>query len=110
MDNYLFGSGRIDEIVNIESFGDVSLGSILSLDQLTISRGSDLSADDKSAYSVSDDGVYLLLTMSLDVSETVDAFISQTSVSGLAGVIKATLPDRIYFSAATDMRAVKCGI
>ena len=110
MDNYLFGSGRIDEIVNIESFGDVSLGSILSLDQLTISRGSDLSADDKSAYSVSDDGVYLLLTMSLDVSETVDAFISQTSVSGLAGVIKATLPDRIYFSAATDMSDISYGI
>ncbi|HIW02917.1 MAG TPA: hypothetical protein H9892_06215 [Candidatus Protoclostridium stercorigallinarum] len=129
LDDYLLSSGKIDELVDLseiaeepsvsEALDGVKVSELISLDQVTITKGSDMSESDKTAYGAEDGDVYMVLTMSLDVGKTVRDVLADMKVdtgdmtlnfSALADSVAASLPATLYFTAAADMSDADAGI
>lgn len=113
-DGYLFKSGRIDDMTESlgasSALGDLKLSEVLSLDQVIVANGSELSEEDRTAYGLSESGVYLMLTMSMDVRTTVRELVANAGQSALAGIIAASLPAQVSVTAAADLADASAGI
>lgn len=104
-------SGRMDEMFDLgEDFGDIKLSDLISLGSLTVTRGSDMDEEDKQAYGMTDDGVYLMLSVSVNVRTVVRQSISSQGVGGLAGIVIACVPEKVNATASVNLRNINDGI
>lgn len=104
-------SGSMDKMFALgDSFGDLKLSDLISLSRLTITRGSDMDEEDKQAYGMTDDGVYLMLSVSVNVRTVVRQSISSQGVGGLAGIVIACVPEKVNATASVNLRNINDGI
>ncbi len=99
-------NGRLDELAGstFENYiGDTPLSEILSLEQLKVRRGSDLSDEDKLAFEADDDGVYMSVTISVDITSIVKSAIGSISDEKLGMLASAFLPAKVYITASVDL-------
>lgn len=105
-------SGSMDKMFALgDSFGDLKLSDLISLSRLTITRGSDMSEEDKQAYGMIDDGVYLMLSLSVNVKTVVRQAMSSRGASGLlTGIVVASIPEKVNVSASVNLKDINDGI
>ena len=106
VNTFTFESGRLDELAGsaFENYiGDTPLSEILSLEQLKVRRGSDLSDEDKLAFEADDDGVYMSVTISVDITSVVKSAIGSISDEKLGMLASAFLPAKVYITASVDL-------
>ena len=105
-------SGRMDEMFDLgEDFGDIKLSDLISLGSLTVTRGSDMDEEDKQAYGMIDDGVYLMLSLSVNVKTVVRQAMSSRGASGLlTGIVVASIPEKVNATASVNLRNINDGI
>ena len=104
-----FFSGIITNLMNAQMTEPLPYGiefdDIMSLNQIIIRKGADMSAADKTYYSAQNGNVYLTLTASLNLSDMVEKMLNspEMNMGGFKWVFDWLFPSKLFVSATVDI-------
>ena len=117
INSFLFESDRLDEIIDgvsdsaVTDFtGGKSVSELLSLEQMTVRKGSDLSDADRVAFAADDGGVYMALTVSVNLTDLIKSAIGAYADENLGAIAAAFLPAKAYLTASVDLTDASAGM
>lgn len=108
-DDLVFASGALDDVLPL---GNVKFGEVMNLEQIVLRRGSDLTAEKRSEYGVTEEShVYLTMTVSADVNKLLDGLLGDAGLPGIAmWAIDLFLPNTAFAHFTVDLNDEAYGV